>query len=432
MIWNRAKECMSREDMRLLQGKRLHKIVSHVYHNTPFYRAKMQQMGITPSDIVTIDDIVKLPFTTKQDLRDNYPYGLFAKPMSEIVRLHASSGTTGKPTVVGYTRRDIEIWSEMLARCFSAYGASKDDIFHVAYGYGLFTGGLGIHYGIEELGGTVIPVSSGNTAKQLQLLHDFGPTALCCTPSYALYLADAIEKSGIDKSEFKLKIGIFGAEPWTNAMRKEIERKLNIKAFDIYGLSEIMGPGVSYECSEQCGSHIVEDHFVPEIIDPITLEQLPYGDEGELVFTTVTKEGLPLIRYRTKDLTTLNEEPCKCGRTNVRMSKITGRSDDMLIIRGVNVFPSQVESVILEMEEVEPHYMLTINRINNLDVLTIEVEVSEEFFSDGITKMLELKKRISHRIQSVLGISADIKLVEPQSLERFEGKAKRVVDNRVL
>ncbi len=432
MIWNKAKECMSREEMRLLQGKRLHKIVSHVYHNTPFYRKKMQEMDITPEDIQTVDDIVKLPFTTKQDLRDNYPFDLFAKPMSEIVRIHASSGTTGKPTVVGYTRRDIEIWSEMLARCLSAYGATKDDIFHVAYGYGLFTGGLGAHYGVEELGGTVVPASSGNTSKQIQLLHDFGATVICCTPSYALYIADTIAKSDTKIDQFKLKIGAFGAEPWTNAMRKEIERKLNIKAYDIYGLSEIMGPGVSYECSEQNGSHIVEDHFVPEIIDPETLEQLPYGTEGELVFTTVTKEGLPLIRYRTKDLTTLTDEPCKCGRTNVRMGKITGRSDDMLIIRGVNVFPSQVESVILEMEEIEPHYMLTVDRVNNLDTLQIEVEVNEKYFSDDMNQMMGLKKRINHRIQSVLGIAADIKLVEPQTIKRFEGKAQRVIDNRKL
>lgn len=432
MIWNREKECMSRDDMRKLQGKRLHDVVERVYHNTPFYRKKMQELDVTPDDIETLDDIVKLPFTTKQDLRDNYPYGLFATPMSEIIRLHASSGTTGKPTVVGYTRKDLSVWSEMIARCLSAYGATREDMFHIAYGYGLFTGGLGLHYGVEKLGATVIPMSSGNTKKQLQLLRDFSPTAIACTPSYALYLADAIEKEGLDKSDFNLRLGIFGAEPWSVNMRKDIENRLGIKAYDIYGLSEIMGPGVSHECTEQNGSHIIEDHFIPEIIDPLTLQQLPYGEQGELVFTTITKEGLPLLRYRTKDLTTLTDEPCACGRTNVRMSKITGRSDDMLIIRGVNVFPSQIESVILEIKEVEPHYMLTIDRINNLDVLTVEVEVGEQFFSDGMNRMMEIKKDIAHRLQSVLGVSANIKLVEPRSLQRFEGKAQRVIDNRKI
>ncbi|MFI3314937.1 MAG: phenylacetate--CoA ligase [Rikenellaceae bacterium] len=432
MIWNRAKECMPREELRELQGKRLRKVVEHVYHNTPFYRTKMQEMDVTPDDIRTVEDIVKLPFTTKDDLRDNYPYGLFAVPMSEIVRLHASSGTTGKPTVVGYTRKDLSIWSEMIARCLTAYGATREDIFHVAYGYGLFTGGLGLHYGVENLGGTVIPMSSGNTAKQIQLLHDFGPTAIACTPSYALFLADAIEKSGIPREEFKLKIGAFGAEPWSAEMRKEIEKRLSIKAYDIYGLSEIMGPGVSHECSEQNGSHVIEDHFIPEIIDPSTFEQLPYGEQGELVFTTITKEGLPLLRYRTKDLCTLTDAPCPCGRTHVRMGRITGRSDDMLIIRGVNVFPSQIESVILEMEEVTPHYMLTVDRANNLDILTVQVEVSEAFFNDDINKLIELKKRIAHRLQSVLGISAVIMLAEPSTLQRFEGKAKRVIDNRKI
>ncbi|MEG1635047.1 MAG: phenylacetate--CoA ligase, partial [Rikenellaceae bacterium] len=307
---------------------------------------------------------------------------------------------------------------------------TREDIFHIAYGYGLFTGGLGIHYGVEKLGAAVIPMSSGNTKKQLQLLHDFSPTAIACTPSYAQYLADSIEKDGIDLSNFKLRLGIFGAEPWSDNMRKDIEHRLHIKAYDIYGLSEIMGPGVSHECSEQNGSHIIEDHFIPEIINPKTFEQMPYGQQGELVFTTITKEGLPLLRYRTKDLTTLTDVPCPCGRTNVRMGRIVGRSDDMLIIRGVNVFPSQIESVILEIKEVEPHYMLIVDRVNSRDVLTIEVEVSQQFFTDGINRMLELKKDIAHRLQSVLGISADVKLVEPRSIQRFEGKAQRVVDNR--
>ena len=342
MIWNQTKECMDREQMRLLQGARLKKLVHRVYHHTPFYRDKMQQMGLTPDDIDTIDDIVKLPFTTKQDLRDNYPYGLFAAPQSEIVRLHASSGTTGKPTVVGYTHRDLSIWSESIARCLTAFGTTRDDLFTVAYGYGLFTGGLGLHYGVEHLGATVIPMSTGNTAKHIQLMHDCGSTALACTPSYALYLAEQIIKSGIPRSEFRLRTCILGGEPWTENMRREIEAKLGVDAYNIYGLSEIMGPGVSYECRCKSGSHIVEDHFYPEIIDSNTLEPQPAGGQGELVLTTLTKEGMPLLRYRTKDLCSLTYEPCACGRTNVRMSRIVGRSDDMLIIRGVNVFPSQV------------------------------------------------------------------------------------------
>ena len=432
MIWNKPKECMNPEDKRRMQGERLRKLVERVYHCTPFYRQKMQEMDITPDDIQSIDDIVKLPFTTKQDLRDNYPYGLFAVPMSEIIRLHASSGTTGLPTVVGYTRRDLSIWSEMIARCLSAYGATSNDIFTVAYGYGLFTGGLGVHYGVEHLGGTVIPMSSGNTAKQIQLMHDFGPTAIACTPSYALYLAEAMQKTGIPREEFKLRIGIFGAEPWTENMRKEIEAKMGIDAYNIYGLSEVMGPGVAYECEHKDGSHIVDDHFYPEIVSPDTLQPLSYGEQGELVFTTLTKEGLPLLRYRTKDLCTLTNEQCKCGRTNVRMGRIVGRSDDMLIIRGVNVFPSQIESVILEMEEFEAHYLLIVDRINNLDILEVQVEVRDGYYSDEISKMLALKKRLGQRLQSVLGISADIKLVEPFSIERSEGKAQRVIDKRVF
>ncbi len=423
---------MSREEMRKLQGERLHKLVDRVYHNTPFYRQKMQEMDITPDDIRSIDDIVKLPFTTKQDLRDNYPYGLFAVPMSQIIRLHASSGTTGNPTVVGYTRKDLSVWSEMIARCLSAFGADCNDIFTVAYGYGLFTGGLGLHYGVEHLGATVIPMSTGNTAKHIQILKDFGPTAMACTPSYALYMADAIKKAGISAKDLKLRIGIFGGEPWTDNMRKDIENKLNIDAYNIYGLSEIMGPGVSHECECKNGSHIIEDHFYPEIISPETLKPLPYGQQGELVFTTLTKEGIPLLRYRTKDLCSLTDEPCACGRTNVRMSRIVGRSDDMLIIRGVNIFPSQVESVILEMEEFEPHYQLIVDRVNNLDVLQILVEVRESYFSDEISKMMALKNKIAYKLHSVLGISADIKLVEPSSIARSEGKSQRVIDKRIL
>lgn len=421
---------MSREQMRELQGERLRKTVHRVYHNTPFYRQKMQELGLTPDDIRSVDDLTKLPFTTKQDLRDNYPYGLFAVPMSEIVRLHASSGTTGLPTVVGYTRKDLSVWAEMIARSLTAFGADKHDIFSVAYGYGLFTGGLGMHYGVENLGATVIPMSSGNTAKQIQLMHDFGATALTCTPSYALYMGEQIARSKYSIEDFRLRIGIFGAEPWTENMRTEIEKKLRVEAYNIYGLSEIMGPGVSHECTEKNGSHIIEDHFLPEIISPETLEQLPYGEQGELVFTTITKEGIPLLRYRTKDLCSLTDEPCPCGRTNVRMSRIVGRSDDMLIIRGVNVFPSQVESVILEIEEFEPHYMLIVDRRDNLDTLQIQVEMREEFYSDEISRIQELRKKLAHRVQSVLGLSADIKIVEPQTIARSEGKAQRVTDNR--
>jgi len=432
MIWNEPMECLEPGALSKLQGERLHSVVERVYHNTPFYRRRMQEMGVTPDDIRTVEDIVKLPFTTKQDLRDNYPYGMFATPMSEIVRLHASSGTTGNPTVVGYTRRDLGMWAEMVARCLTAYGATHNDIFSVAYGYGLFTGGLGLHYGVEHLGGTVIPMSSGNTQKQVQLMRDFGPTVLCCTPSYALYLGEAIRDSGYPRSDFKLRIGVFGAEPWSQQMRQQIERNLAIKAYDIYGLSEIMGPGVAYECECQNGSHIHEDHFIPEIIDPDTLQPLPRGTQGELVFTTITKEGMPLLRYRTKDLSSLSADRCSCGRTFVRMSKITGRSDDMLIIRGVNVFPSQVESVLLEMKEFAPYYLIVVDRVNNLDVMQIQVEVGQQYFSDEMSVMLEMKKRLTQRLQSVLGISPDVRLVEPNTLARSEGKAKRVIDNRKI
>ena len=432
MIWNENIECMDRESLRKIQSIRLKKIVEHVYLNTPFYRKKMQELGITPDDINDIDDIVKLPFTTKNDLRDNYPFGLCAVPMSQIVRIHASSGTTGKPTVVGYTRKDLSVWTESLSRCFTAYSADNSDFFQVAYGYGLFTGGLGAHYGAENIGASVIPMSSGNTEKQITLMHDFGATVLCCTPSYALFMADAIKDSGISRDELKLKIGVFGAEPWTENMRKEIEEKLGVKAYDIYGLSEIAGPGVGYECECQDGTHLNEDHFYPEIIDPLTMQQVEPGKTGELVFTHLTKEGMPLLRYRTKDLTALNYERCECGRTLVRMDRILGRSDDMLIIRGVNVFPSQFESVILEMEEFEPHYLLTVDRVNNTDRMELKVEVRLDYYSDEINKMLALKKKLVGRLQSVLGLGVDVKLVEPRSIERSIGKAKRVIDNRKL
>ena len=432
MIWNPNKECMSREQMRELQGKRLQKLVQYVYHNVPFYRNKMQAMNVSPEDIVTIDDIVKLPFTTKQDLRDNYPYGLQAAPASEIVRVHASSGTTGNPTIVGYTRKDLAVWSEVMTRCLTAYGLHRDDTVSVSYGYGLFTGGLGAHYGVENLGATVIPTSTGSTEKHIRLLKDLKISGICCTPSYALYLAETLEKLGVSKDEINLRIGVFGAEPWTENMRKEIESRLGLKGYNIYGLSEIMGPGVSYECQEQNGSHISEDHFFPEIINPETLEQLPYGEQGELVFTTLTKEGMPLLRYRTKDLCTLMEGQCACGRTLVRMSRIVGRSDDMLIIRGINVFPSQVESVILEMQEFEPQYMLIVDRVKNLDTLQVQVEVRKDYFSDDIGSMLALKKKLADKLKSIISIAADVRLMEPGSIERSQGKGKHVIDNRNL
>ena len=432
MIWNKSKECMSRDEMSALQGKRLHKLVELVYHNVPFYRAKMQERDLCPDDIQSIEDITKLPFTTKQDLRDNYPTGLQAANQSEIVRIHVSSGTTGNPTIVGYTRRDLEIWSESAARAFTAYGVTRNDIFSVGYGYGLFTGGLGAHYGVEYVGATVIPTSTGNTEKLLRLLRDLKITGIACTPSYALYVADAMDKHGMTKDDICLKIGAFGAEPWTENMRKEIETRLGLQAYNLYGLSEIIGPGVSYECQCKNGSHISEDHFYPEIINPDTLEPQPYGTTGELVFTTLTKTGMPLLRYRTKDLTSLIGEKCECGRTNVRMTRIIGRSDDMLIIRGINIFPSQVESVILGMPEFEPVYMLVVDRVNNLDTLQVQVEVRRDYFSDELGAMLQLRKRLADKLKSVLSISADVRLMEPNSIPRSEGKSVRVIDKRHL
>lgn len=431
-IWNPHFETMSREDMRQVQSERLRDAVERVYYNVPYYREKMQSQGLGPEHIKSVDDLSKLPFTVKQDLRDNYPFGLFAVPMSEIIRVHASSGTTGKPTVVGYTRADIGIWSEVMARTLTSAGAGKNDFIQIAYGYGLFTGGLGVHYGGEKIGASVIPISGGNTRRQLQLMEDFGSTVLACTPSYAAYLAEAIEESGIKREDLKLRIGVFGAEPWTENMRREIEKRLQIKAIDIYGLSEIIGPGVSFECPHQCGLHVNEDHFIPEIIDPETLEVLPEGELGELVFSTITKEGLPIIRYRTRDLTRLNFEKCACGRTLVRMNKCTGRSDDMLIIRGVNLFPSQIESVLLEMDETTPHYLLVVDRLNNLDTLELQVEVEDRFYSDTIGELQNLRKKIQHQVESSTGLSVNVKLVEPKTLERSEGKARRVIDKREL
>ena len=432
MIWNKSKECMSRDEMSDLQGKRLHKLVELVYHNVPFYREKMQALDLTPEDIRSIEDIRKLPFTTKQDLRDNYPTGLQAAHQSEIVRVHASSGTTGNPTIVGYTRRDLEIWKECSARALTAYGVTRNDVFSVGYGYGLFTGGLGAHYGVEYVGATVIPTSTGNTDKHLRLLRDLKITGIACTPSYALYLAEAMERNGMTRDDICLRIGAFGAEPWTENMREEIEARLGLQAYNLYGLSEIIGPGVSYECVCKNGSHIAEDHFYPEIINPDTLEPQPYGTTGELVFTTLTKTGMPLLRYRTKDLCSLIGEKCDCGRTNVRMTRIIGRSDDMLIIRGINVFPSQVESVILDMPEFEPVYMLVVDRVNSLDTLQVQVEVRKDFFSDDIGGMLQLRKKLADKLKSVLSISADVRLMEPNSIPRSEGKSVRVIDKRQL
>lgn len=432
MIWNEHAECMDREQLLKLQNERLRNMVSRLYYNVPFYRKKFQDAGIDPGDVTGVDQLKDLPVTSKQDLRDNYPFGLFAVPQSEIVRLHASSGTTGKPTVGGYTRGDLRIWSEVVARSLYAAGVDKNDVVHVSYGYGLFTGGMGLHQGAQKIGATVIPASGGNTKKQLQIMHDFGSTVLACTPSYALYLADTMKELGMNPAELKLRRGIFGAEPWTEEMRREIEAKLHLKALDIYGLTEVIGPGVAMECECQKGLHIFEDHFIPEIVDPNTLQPVPYGQVGELLFTAVTKEGMPLLRYRTRDLTTMTIEKCACGRTLARLNKFLGRSDDMLIIRGVNVFPSQIESVLLEMSETEPHYQLIVDRVNSLDILEIHVEVNEAFFSDEIRQMESLAKKIKGNIESVLGISAKIKLVEPKTIERSEGKAKRVIDKRKL
>jgi phenylacetate-CoA ligase len=392
----------------------------------------MQQAGLVPEDIRSVEDLRKLPFTYKQDLRDTYPYGLFATPLSEIVRIHASSGTTGKQTVVGYTRNDIATWSEVMARTLTAAGANKESFIQVAYGYGLFTGGLGVHYGAERIGASVIPISGGNTKRQVQIMKDFGTTILACTPSYALFLAETLEEMGISKEELKLKAGVFGAEPWTNNMRKEIESKLGIIAIDIYGLSEVIGPGVAYECACQNGLHISEDHFIPEIINPETGEVLPEGEKGELVFTTVTKEGLPLIRYRTRDISSLTYEKCDCGRTLVKMARVSGRTDDMLIIRGVNVFPSQIESVLLEIGETAPHYLLIVDRVGTLDTLEVLVEMSDKLFSDEVKRLEELEKKIKNAIESTLGVTTKVRLVEPKTIERSEGKAKRVIDKRNL
>ncbi len=430
-MWNEKMETMSREEMRALQSERLVKTVKRVYENVPAYRAKMDAIGLKPEDIKGIDDLSKLPFTTKADLRDNYPFGLFAVPQDEIVRVHASSGTTGKPTVVGYTEGDIKVWRECVARCMTMAGITKKDIVQVAYGYGLFTGGLGAHYGAEHIGATTVPMSTGNTQKLVTLMKDFGATAIACTPSYLLHIAEVLKEQG-DLDKIKLRAAVCGAEPWTEEMRRQIETTLGISAHDIYGLSEVMGPGVACDCSYHKGLHVCEDHFIPEIISPTTLQPLKEGETGELVFTTITKEGLPLIRYRTRDLTSISYEKCECGRTTCRISRFKGRSDDMLIIRGVNVFPSQVEEALLRIDGVSPHYLIVVDRVNNLDTMEIMVEVDEKFFSDEIKGLEALSVKIGRAVQQMIGLNAKIKLVEPRTIERSMGKSVRVIDKRKL
>ncbi|HCR13418.1 phenylacetate--CoA ligase [Solidesulfovibrio sp.] len=431
MIFDMDIETLPREELEALQLKRLKSLCERVYANVAFYRKAFDERGITPADIRSLSDVRYLPFTEKQDLRNHYPFGLFAVPKDNVVRIHASSGTTGKATVTGYTQRDVSNWATMMARSLTAAGASRRDIIHVAYGYGLFTGGLGAHYGAERLGATTVPVSGGGTRRQAMLLRDFGATVLCCTPSYSLVLYETALEAGIDFKELPLRIGVFGAEPWTDEMRRDIELKMGIKAIDIYGLSEVMGPGVGIECAEaQHGAHLQEDHFLCEVIDPETLEPVKPGEPGELVITTLTKEAQPMIRYRTRDITRLVTTPCKCGRTTARMVRVQGRSDDMLIIRGVNVFPSQIESILLETEGLSPHYQLVVQREGNLDTLTVQVEVDEKIFSDEVRKLQRLEGKIQKNIKEFLGVTALVKLVEPRAIQRSEGKAKRVLDLR--
>jgi phenylacetate-CoA ligase len=433
LYWEEEIETLPRVGLESIQLRRLKNLVARVYRTVAPYRRKMEAAGVRPEDIKTLADLRKLPFTVKNDLRDNYPFGLFTVPMEDIVRVHASSGTTGKPTVVGYTQKDIETWANVMARALTCAGAHKGDMVHNAYGYGLFTGGLGAHYGVERLGATVIPVSGGNTKRQITIMKDFGSTVLLSTPSYALNLAEAMDAVGVDPASLSLRVGIFGAEPWSENMREEVERKLNLKAVDIYGLSEVMGPGVAMECLQtEKGMHVFEDHFLPEIIDPETGEVLPPGEKGELVFTTLTKEAFPIIRYRTKDISRLIYDQCDCGRTLVRMEKVTGRTDDMLIIRGVNVFPSQVEHVLMSVEGVEPHYQIMVEREGNLDTMTVNVEVSDNLFSDEVRVLENLSRKIQLEIKDLLGVTCKIKLVEPKTIQRSEGKAQRVIDKRKI
>ncbi|MHB1293904.1 MAG: phenylacetate--CoA ligase family protein [Anaerolineae bacterium] len=431
MIWNEAMECASRDGRAALQSERLRSVVDRAYQHVPFYRRSLDAAGVSPADIRGLDDLPRLPFTRKSDFRDEYPFGLVAVPMDDVVRVHGSSGTTGKPTVVAYTANDIAMWAEVMARTLSCGGVTKHDVVHNAYGYGLFTGGLGAHYGAERVGATVVPMSGGGTHRQIMLMQDFKATALCCTPSYALYLAESAREIGADLRDTSLRVGFFGAEPWSEQMRQQIEERLDIMAIDIYGLSEVIGPGVSSECEHRCGLHIAEDHFYPEIIDPNTGAVLPYGQYGELAFTSLTKEALPVLRYRTGDISRLTLEPCACGRTTVRMDKISGRTDDMIIVRGVNVFPSQIESMLLRVEGTEPHYLILVDREGgSMDSLEIWVEVSEGIFSDELGALAGLQRRAEAEIHDALGISARVKLVEPHRIERSTGKAKRVIDRR--
>ena len=430
---NAREETLPREELEKLQSERLVWQVKRMYERVECFRNRMDEKGLKPEDIHGIEDLSKLPFSYKKDLRDYYPYGLFAEPLKNIRRIHASSGTTGKRIVVGYTENDLKMWADCFARMLAAIGVTDEDVVQVSYGYGLFTGGLGAHDGASRIGATVIPMSSGNTPLQIQNMIDFGATVLCCTPSYALYIGEEIERAGL-KDQLKLKAGIFGAEPWTEEMRREIEAKLGIKAYDIYGLSEILGPGVGCECECQAGMHVWEDNFIPEIIDPDTCEVLPKGATGELVFTTITKEGFPVIRYRTRDICSLDYTPCKCGRTHVRMKKPTGRSDDMLIIRGVNVFPSQVEEVLLSIGggEITPNYFITVDRVDNNDTFDLDVEMSEAFFSDDVKSIAAIEKQIAEKLRSALGLGVKVHLVNPKTIARSEGKAKRVLDKRKL
>jgi phenylacetate-CoA ligase len=432
MIWNPECETMPVKKREELQLERLKNLVRRCYEKILHYRRKMEKVGIRPEHVRTLKDLAKLPFMLKDDMRENYPFGLFTLGLRDVVRIHSSSGTTGKPTVVGYTRNDIGVWAEVMARAMACGGATPDSVVQNAYGYGMFTGGLGIHYGAELMGATVLPVSGGQTKRQLLYITDLGSEVLTCTPSYALRIAEVAEEEGVDLRKSKLKYGILGAEPWSEAMRSEIERKLPITATDIYGLSEIIGPGVANECLEQAGSHIFDDHFLPEIIDPETGEPVEEGQMGELVLTTLTKEACPMIRYRTRDITSLKREPCKCGRTHVRMGRITGRTDDMLIIRGINVFPSQIEHVLLKIEETQPHYLIYVRRVGALDDMEIQVEVSEAIFSDEVRKLEALEKKIEREIEGTTGVKAKVKLVEPKTIQRFEGKAKRVIDERKI
>jgi phenylacetate-CoA ligase len=432
LIYNPEMECMDRQQRRQLQGERLRRTVKLEYENVALYRRRMDEKGIKPEDIRSVDDLRYLPFMEKTDLRDEFPFGLLAAPKRDIVRIQGSSGTTGKPIVSGYTQNDVDVWTEMMARTLTGAGGTKDDIVQVCYGYGLFTGGLGAHQGATKIGAMVVPMSSGNTQRQLMMMHELGVTMLCCTPSYAAYLGEALRESGIDPKEIKLRAGCFGAEPWTEQMRVQIENLLGIDACDIYGLTEIGGPGVSFECLEKHGMHVNEDHVIAEIIDPVTGDPLPCGTAGELVFTTITKTGMPMLRYRTHDICVLDDTPCACGRTTVRMGRITGRTDDMIVIRGVNVFPSQIESVLVGMQGVAPHYVLVVDRVHGQDTLEVRVELSEEMFSDTVGQVESLRDHIVNQIKSVVGISARVTLVPPKSIPRSEGKAKRVIDNRKL